>query len=152
MPSFQHDDVEIAYLDEGEGAPVVLVHGFASTKNVNWVYPTWVSDLRKGGRRVIALDTLKIAEGPKDVSRAARLAEAKGGQYRAYMKILGRGALLLATGAFELTLWVLSAVLALFGLLATIKSTTERATQAWLNHKRTRRLRAREMAAAAAAG
>src|SRR5262249_59929042 len=29
-----------------------------------------------------ALDTLKIAEGPKDVSRAARLAEAKGGPYR----------------------------------------------------------------------
>jgi len=56
MPSFQHDDVEIAYLDEGEGDPILLVHGFASTKNVNWVYPTWVSDLRKNGCRVIALD------------------------------------------------------------------------------------------------
>jgi pimeloyl-ACP methyl ester carboxylesterase len=56
MPSFHHDDVEIAYLDEGEGDPVVLVHGFASSKNVNWVYPTWVSELRKSGRRVIALD------------------------------------------------------------------------------------------------
>jgi pimeloyl-ACP methyl ester carboxylesterase len=56
MPSFNHGDVEIAYLDEGEGDPIVLVHGFASTKNVNWVYPTWVSELRKGGRRVIALD------------------------------------------------------------------------------------------------
>ena len=56
MPSFHHGAVEIAYLDEGEGAPVVLVHGFASTKNVNWVYPTWVSELRKGGRRVVALD------------------------------------------------------------------------------------------------
>ena len=56
MPSFHHGDVEIAYLDEGEGEPIVLVHGFASSKNVNWVYPTWVSELRKGGRRVIALD------------------------------------------------------------------------------------------------
>ena len=56
MPSFQHDDVEIAYLDEGEGDPILLVHGFASTKNVNWVYPTWVSELRKNGCRVIALD------------------------------------------------------------------------------------------------
>ena len=56
MPSFQHDDVEIAYLDEGEGDPIMLVHGFASTKNVNWVYPTWVSDLKKDRRRVIALD------------------------------------------------------------------------------------------------
>ncbi len=56
MPSFHHGDVEIAYLDEGEGDPIVLVHGFASTKNVNWVYPTWVSELKKNGRRVVALD------------------------------------------------------------------------------------------------
>lgn len=56
MPSFQNGDVEIAYLDEGEGDPILLVHGFASTKNVNWVYPTWVSELKKSGRRVIALD------------------------------------------------------------------------------------------------
>jgi pimeloyl-ACP methyl ester carboxylesterase len=56
MPSFNNGAVEIAYLDEGEGEPIVLVHGFASTKNVNWVYPTWVSELKKNGRRVIALD------------------------------------------------------------------------------------------------
>ena len=56
MPSFHHGDVEIAYLDEGEGDPILLVHGFASTKDVNWVYPTWVSELKKSGRRVIALD------------------------------------------------------------------------------------------------
>ena len=56
MPSFHNGSVEIAYLDEGEGDPIVLVHGFASTMNVNWVYPTWVSELRKAGRRVIAFD------------------------------------------------------------------------------------------------
>jgi pimeloyl-ACP methyl ester carboxylesterase len=56
MPSFYNGAVEIAYLDEGEGDPIVLVHGFASTKDVNWVYPTWVSELRKNGRRVVALD------------------------------------------------------------------------------------------------
>jgi pimeloyl-ACP methyl ester carboxylesterase len=56
MPSFHNGAVEIAYLDEGEGDPIVLVHGFASSKNVNWVYPGWVSELRKNGRRVIALD------------------------------------------------------------------------------------------------
>jgi len=31
MPSFQNGVVEIAYLDEGEGPPIVLVHGFASS-------------------------------------------------------------------------------------------------------------------------
>jgi pimeloyl-ACP methyl ester carboxylesterase len=48
--------VEIAYLDEGEGAPIVLVHGFASSKEVNWLNPSWVSTLTGAGRRVIALD------------------------------------------------------------------------------------------------
>src|SRR6202140_5021220 len=49
----------------------------------------------KAGIRA-AQDTLKIAENPKDVARAARLAEQKGGQTRAILKVLGRGALLLA--------------------------------------------------------
>jgi pimeloyl-ACP methyl ester carboxylesterase len=56
MPSFRHGDVEIAYVDEGEGEPIVLVHGFASTKEANWVAPGWVSTLTRAGRRVIALD------------------------------------------------------------------------------------------------
>lgn len=56
MPSFQNGAVEIAYLDEGEGDPILLIHGFASTKEVNWVHPGWVSTLRAAGRRVIALD------------------------------------------------------------------------------------------------
>jgi hypothetical protein len=95
-----------------------------------------------------ALDTLKLAEGPEDVARAARLAESKGGQTRAILKMLGRGALLLAAGAFDLTLWVFGALLALFGFVASIKATTERMTQSWLDRKKRRRLR-QQMAAAA---
>ncbi len=56
MPQFTHDSVEIAYLDEGSGEPIVLVHGFASNKEVNWVGPGWVAALTRAGRRVIALD------------------------------------------------------------------------------------------------
>ena len=56
MPTFKNGDVEIAYLDEGEGDPIVLVHGFASNKEVNWVMPGWTATLRRDGRRVIALD------------------------------------------------------------------------------------------------
>jgi hypothetical protein len=97
-----------------------------------------------------ALDTLRIAEGPKDVARAARLAESKGGQTRAILKVLGRGALLLAAGAFNLTLWVFGALLALFGFLSSIKATTERLTQSWLDRKKARRLQ-RQMAAGVSA-
>jgi len=56
MPAFRNGEVEIAFLDEGEGEPIVLVHGFASTKDVNWVQPGWVTALMHTGRRVIAFD------------------------------------------------------------------------------------------------
>jgi pimeloyl-ACP methyl ester carboxylesterase len=56
MLRFRHDDVELAYLDEGEGEPIVLVHGFASTAAVNWVHPGWFTTLKNDRRRVIALD------------------------------------------------------------------------------------------------
>jgi pimeloyl-ACP methyl ester carboxylesterase len=56
VPSFRHEDVEIAFLDEGEGEPIVLVHGFASNAAVNWVQPGWFGALKGAGRRVIALD------------------------------------------------------------------------------------------------
>jgi hypothetical protein len=102
----------------------------------------------KAGMRS-ALDTLRIAEGPKDVARAARLAESKGGQTRAILKILGRGALLLAAGAFNLSMWVFGALLALFGFLSSIKATTERATESWLRRKKARRLK-KQLAAASA--
>lgn len=56
MPVFHHGSVELAFLDEGQGEPIVLVHGFASSKEVNWVQPGWVATLTGTGRRVIALD------------------------------------------------------------------------------------------------
>jgi pimeloyl-ACP methyl ester carboxylesterase len=56
MPRFHHEDVELAFLDEGKGEPIVLVHGFASNAAVNWVQPGWFTTLKNAGRRVIALD------------------------------------------------------------------------------------------------
>jgi hypothetical protein len=94
----------------------------------------------KAGIRA-ARDTLRVAENPKDLARAARLAESSGGKTRAILKLLGRGALVLAAGAFDLTMWIMGAVLALFGLLSSIKTTTERLTQSWLDRKKARRRR-----------
>jgi hypothetical protein len=95
-----------------------------------------------------ALDTLKIAEGPEDVARAARLAETSGGKTRAILKLLGRGALLLAAGAFDLSIWVFGAIFALVSFLISVKATTERVTQSWIDRGKRRRLR-RQLAATA---
>jgi hypothetical protein len=84
-------------------------------------------------------DAMKLAEGPKDIARAARLAEAKGGQTRAILKLLGRGALVLAVGAFDLALWLFWAMVALFGFVVSIKTTTERLTLSWLQRRKAAR-------------
>lgn len=94
-----------------------------------------------------ALDVLRISDGPQDVARAARLAESKGGQTRAIIKILGRGALLLTAGAFNLAWWVFGALFALAGFIVSIKATTERLTLAALQRSKLKRAR-RELAAA----
>lgn len=65
MPYADIDGVKIAYLDEGEGDPILLIHGFASNKQVNWQYPGWVELLVKDGRRVIALDNRGHGESEK---------------------------------------------------------------------------------------
>ena len=89
MPSFHNGAVEIAYLDEGEGEPIVLVHGFASTKNVNWVYPTWVSELKKSGRRVVALDNRGHGESGKLYDPEAYHVPTMAGDVTALMDHLG---------------------------------------------------------------
>ena len=55
---FDSDGVDIAYIDEGDpaGPPVLLIHGFASNFEVNWVSTGWVDALSKVGHRVIAMD------------------------------------------------------------------------------------------------
>src|SRR3954451_11974991 len=65
MPSFHNGAIEIAFLDEGQGEPIVLIHGFGSSKQVNWVYPGWVSELTRNVRRVIALDLRGHGESSK---------------------------------------------------------------------------------------
>lgn len=96
-----------------------------------------------------ARDTLKVAENPQEIARAARIADVKGGQTRAIIKLLGRGALLLAAGTFNLTMWLFGALLALFGFLSSIKATTERTTAWWLRRSKALRLK-RQMTAQAA--
>ena len=89
MNSFRHDEVEIAFLDEGEGDPVVLVHGFASNATVNWVQPGWVSFLRQAGRRVIALDNRGHGASTKLYDRADYHSSRMAGDVAALIDHLG---------------------------------------------------------------
>ncbi|EKF17279.1 alpha/beta fold hydrolase [Nitratireductor pacificus] len=70
MQSFTHDGFELAFIDEGHGDPVLLIHGFASTHYVNWVAPGWVKTLRDAGYRVIALDNRGHGKSAKSHDKA----------------------------------------------------------------------------------
>ena len=92
-----------------------------------------------------ALDSLQVAEGPRDMSRLARLAAAKGGKTRAIIKLLGRAAIVLTASAFELAMWLIWAVLMLLGFASSCKAAVERATLRYLHWRRARRVRQAEM-------
>jgi pimeloyl-ACP methyl ester carboxylesterase len=89
MPRFQHGVVEIAFLDEGQGEAIILVHGFASTREVNWVQPGWVATLTDAGRRVIALDNRGHGESAKLYDPAAYHTDRMTGDVTALMDHLG---------------------------------------------------------------
>jgi pimeloyl-ACP methyl ester carboxylesterase len=59
------DGVRIAYDDVGAGAPVLLVHGFASGRIQNWKEPGWYKTLAEAGYRVIAFDCRGHGESGK---------------------------------------------------------------------------------------
>ncbi len=56
MDRFSHEAFDIAYLDQGKGDPVLLIHGFASSSLVNWVNPGWIKTIEEAGYRAIAFD------------------------------------------------------------------------------------------------
>lgn len=75
----------------------------------------------KAGTRA-ALEGLKVAEGGRDLSRVARLADAKGGQTLAILKTLGRGAIVITGALFHLIWWVLVAVAYTYALVSSFNS------------------------------
>ena len=52
---FLSDGVKIRYIIEGEGEPVLLIHGFAANLQVQWAAPGVIKELAKE-HKVIALD------------------------------------------------------------------------------------------------
>jgi len=91
-----------------------------------------------------ALDGLRIAQGPRDVARVARLADVKGSRTRAILKLFGRGALFLAASAVSLAWWVFAAILTVLGFVTALKRSVERATERYCENRRAKRARALE--------
>lgn len=91
MAKFTHDGIELAFLDEGEGEPILLIHGFASNRVVNWVEPGWVSHLTRAGRRVIAIDNRGHGESAKLHDPAFYTAPLMAEDARALLDHLGLG-------------------------------------------------------------
>jgi pimeloyl-ACP methyl ester carboxylesterase len=56
MPLAKVNNVELSHVDEGDGRPILLIHGFASSKEANWIDTGWVKLLTDSGRRVVAFD------------------------------------------------------------------------------------------------
>jgi hypothetical protein len=111
-----------------------------------------VSRVQSAAGTRAALEGLKVAEGPEDVARLARLAETKGGKTRAILKLAGRSAFALTMAAFDLFSWIFAAVWAVFGFAAAVKRITERATWRYLRWRKARRVRAQARALVVAAG
>ena len=92
-----------------------------------------------GGRA--ALDVLKIAKEPRDITRIAKLAEKEGSRTRAILKVAGRSAIMLAAFAFDASLWLLGALFAVLGFVSALKSAVELAALRFFRWRRERRMR-----------
>jgi pimeloyl-ACP methyl ester carboxylesterase len=94
MQEFSSAGVRIAFIDEKPtgadlGEPIFLIHGFASTHAVNWVFPQWVKTLTGAGRRVIALDNRGHGRSEKLYDPAAYAAAILAEDARALLDHLG---------------------------------------------------------------
>jgi pimeloyl-ACP methyl ester carboxylesterase len=82
IKTFDSNGVKIAYVVEGQGQPVVLIHGWLSSAGINWALPG-ISALLAKNYQVIALDvrghglsdkpTTEEAYGPELVEDVVRL-------------------------------------------------------------------------------
>jgi hypothetical protein len=106
-----------------------------------------------------ALESLKIAEGPEDVSRLARLAEANGDKTLAIIKILRRGAIMLPaitfglgwwlfwllTWLFSFIMWLIWGAFAVIGVVSRCKASVERMTLRYIRWRKACRVRQAEL-------
>ena len=89
MQTFDSDGMRLAFIDEGEGEPVLLIHGFASSVRTNWIDPGWVRFLNGAGFRVVAFDNRGHGESEKLYDRALYGAPLMAQDARRLLDLLG---------------------------------------------------------------
>ncbi len=91
MHHFSHDGLSLSYVDDGpqDGPSILLVHGFASNKYVNWINPGWVQTLNEAGYRTIAFDNRGHGESDKPHDTAAYTPEKMADDAAALLTHLG---------------------------------------------------------------
>jgi pimeloyl-ACP methyl ester carboxylesterase len=82
---FRSQGLSLAYETLGEGPPVILVHGFASHRAVNWKGTGWLEALSKSGYRAVAYDARGHGESDKPRDMAAYRLERHAGDLAALM-------------------------------------------------------------------
>jgi pimeloyl-ACP methyl ester carboxylesterase len=73
MPEFvsADDGIELAYERQGEGAAIVLVHGFGSSRLQNWKSTGWYGGLTAAGFSLVAMDCRGHGDSGKPHDEAA---------------------------------------------------------------------------------
>ena len=94
------DGVCLAYLVERPGPglpdrkqPILLIHGFASSHAVNWVFPQWVKTLTGDGREVILYDVRGHGRSEKRYDPADYAMDVLSADALALMNHLGIGSI-----------------------------------------------------------
>lgn len=80
---------ELFYFTAGTGKPIVLVHGFASNHQVNWINTGWVKWFTDRGRQVVAMDLRGHGKSEKFHSPDDYHPRLMGGDVMALMDHLG---------------------------------------------------------------
>ncbi len=89
MQFFDNNGLKLAYLDEGEGEPVLLIHGFASSVFYNWVQPGWIPTLTAVGYRTIAIDNRGHGQSDKPHDKSVYTPTLMAGDAAALLDHLG---------------------------------------------------------------
>ena len=97
-----------------------------------------------------AVDGLKLAEGPRDLTRMAKLAQKEGSKTRAILKLLGRSALVVAVLSFNTVTSLFGLLMGALGFCAALKSAAERTTWWYLRRRKRQRLEIAAIATASA--